>query len=52
MKNLVSFVLPAILGIITGVGHGIISHNADLPVSLTKQVALSLQNAQLLELAR
>ncbi|WP_192901127.1 MULTISPECIES: hypothetical protein [Okeania] len=46
MKNFTFLVLPAILGIITGVGHGIISHKADLPVSLTEQVALSLQIGQ------
>lgn len=49
MKNFASLALPAILGLITGVGHGIISHNADLPVSLTKQVALSLQIGQFSE---
>ena len=41
--NLASLIFPAILGIITGVGHGIISHQADLPISLTKQLQLSLQ---------
>ncbi|WP_287240218.1 MULTISPECIES: hypothetical protein [unclassified Okeania] len=46
MNNFASLVLPAILGLITGVGHGIISHNADLPVSLTEQVVLSLQIGQ------
>ncbi|WP_293057479.1 MULTISPECIES: hypothetical protein [unclassified Okeania] len=46
MNNFASLVLPAILGIITGVGHGIISHKADLPVSLTEQVALPLQIGQ------
>ncbi|WP_293117629.1 hypothetical protein [Okeania sp. SIO1I7] len=46
MNNFASLVLPAILGIITGVGHGIISHQADLPVSLTEQVALPLQIGQ------
>ena len=39
MNNLASFLLPAFLGLFAGVGHGIISHYAGLPISLTDQFA-------------
>lgn len=38
MKNLTSLVLPAVIGLITGIGHGITSHHLDLPFSLTEQI--------------
>ena len=38
MKNLTSLVLPAIAGLMTGIGHGITSHHLDLPLSLTEQI--------------
>ena len=38
MNNLASFVLPAIVGLITGIGHGVTSHHLDLPLSLTEQM--------------
>lgn len=38
MKNLASLVLPAIAGLVTGIGHGITSHHLDLPLSLTEQI--------------
>ncbi|MGB3614660.1 MAG: hypothetical protein WBA10_12775 [Elainellaceae cyanobacterium] len=38
-----SVVLSAILGLIAGVGHGIVSYYADLPVSLVEQAIPSLQ---------
>ncbi|MGD1804049.1 hypothetical protein ACP6PL_01215 [Dapis sp. BLCC M126] len=44
--SLASLIFPAILGLITGVGHGIISHQADLPMSLTDQLQLPLQTNQ------
>ncbi|MGF1512440.1 MAG: hypothetical protein ACFB5Z_01910 [Elainellaceae cyanobacterium] len=37
-------VLSAILGLIAGVGHGIVSHRADLPVSLVEQAIPPLQS--------
>ncbi|MCL2924865.1 MAG: hypothetical protein MGF17_09645 [Trichodesmium sp. MAG_R04] len=43
MTSLTSLILPAILGLITGVGHGVLSHQANLPISLTTQLQLSLQ---------
>jgi len=42
MKNLASFLLPSILGLVAGVGHGITSHNQDLPFSLADQVVESV----------
>ncbi len=38
MNNLASLVLPAVIGLVSGIGHGIISHHLDLPLSLTEQV--------------
>ena len=43
MKTLASLTLPAILGLVAGIGHGIVSHQADLPMSLTEQVTAPLQ---------
>ena len=41
MKNLASLVLPAVIGLVAGIGHGVTSHNLDLPFSLTDQLILS-----------
>ena len=38
MNNIASLVLPAIIGLVTGIGHGITSHHLDLPFSLTEQL--------------
>ncbi len=38
-----SIVLSAVLGLIAGVGHGVVSHYADLPLSLVEQAIPSLQ---------
>lgn len=38
MDNLKSLLLPAFLGLTAGVAHGIISHQAGLPMSLTEQL--------------
>ena len=38
MNNLASLVLPALIGLVSGIGHGITSHYLDLPLSLTEQV--------------
>ncbi|MEM1250785.1 MAG: hypothetical protein AAGI69_00035 [Cyanobacteria bacterium P01_H01_bin.21] len=46
MDNLKSLVLPAFLGLAAGVVHGIISHQADLPMSLTEQLIESFTPAQ------
>ena len=46
MTPLPSFVLPAILGLVAGIGHGVVSHQADLPFSLSEQL-LSVVNPAL-----
>ena len=38
MDNLKSLILPAFLGLVAGVAHGVISHQAKLPMSLTEQL--------------
>ena len=38
MKNLASIVLPSVLGLIAGIGHGFTSHYQQLPFALTEQV--------------
>ncbi|NJN72326.1 MAG: hypothetical protein HC799_05660 [Limnothrix sp. RL_2_0] len=43
MNNLASLALPAVLGLIAGIGHGIVSHHADLPFSLAEQITEPLQ---------
>ena len=42
MNNLASLVLPAIIGLVTGVGHGITSHYLEMPFSLSEQVVSSV----------
>lgn len=41
MSNLASLVLPAMIGLLAGIGHGVTSHQQDLPFSLTEQVLQS-----------
>ncbi len=43
MNQFASLFLPAVLGLLTGVAHGISSHYQDLPFSLTEQVLQSVQ---------
>ncbi|MEM9978722.1 MAG: hypothetical protein AAF808_13940 [Cyanobacteria bacterium P01_D01_bin.2] len=38
MDSLKSLILPAFLGLTAGIAHGIISHQAGLPMSLTEQL--------------
>ena len=38
MNSLPSFLLPAVLGLVAGVSHGVFSHQANLPVSLGEQL--------------
>ncbi len=38
MNSLTNLIVPALFGLMTGVGHGIVSHNAGLPMSLTDQI--------------
>ncbi|MEM6252069.1 MAG: hypothetical protein AAF821_04025 [Cyanobacteria bacterium P01_D01_bin.156] len=37
MDNLKSLIIPGLIGLAAGVAHGIISHHAGLPMSLTEQ---------------
>lgn len=46
MNYLASLLLPAALGVIAGVAHGVVSHNMDLPMSLTDQILMPLDSAQ------
>ena len=47
MNNFASLLLPAVIGLVSGVGHGITSHYLDLPFSLTEQLfpTLTSQNS-------
>ncbi|MEM7593618.1 MAG: hypothetical protein AAF383_19260 [Cyanobacteria bacterium P01_A01_bin.83] len=38
MKDWASLLIPAVLGLVAGTGHGIVSHYQDLPFSLSEQV--------------
>lgn len=49
MKNLASLILPGMIGLVTGIGHGITSHHLDLPFFLTEQAASSLTVNYLLD---
>ncbi|MBE9059446.1 hypothetical protein [cf. Phormidesmis sp. LEGE 11477] len=46
MNYLASLVLPAALGMIAGVAHGVISHEMNLPLSLADQVLMPLESVQ------
>ncbi|MGF1589039.1 MAG: hypothetical protein ACFCU7_07320 [Pleurocapsa sp.] len=43
MKDWASLILPSILGLVAGIGHGITSHHQQLPFSLSEQVMESVQ---------
>jgi hypothetical protein len=38
MNYLASLLVPAALGLFAGIGHGVVSHYANLPVSLSDQL--------------
>ncbi|NEQ34001.1 MAG: hypothetical protein F6K04_23930 [Leptolyngbya sp. SIO4C5] len=42
-----SLVLPALVGLLAGVGHGVMSHQANLPLSLGQQMVSILQPPEL-----
>ncbi|MGC1310384.1 MAG: hypothetical protein WA885_24405 [Phormidesmis sp.] len=46
MNQLASLILPAVLGLVAGVSHGLVSHYADLPMSLSEQMTSPLSNSQ------
>ena len=41
-NQIAALVLPAILGLVAGVGYGVLSHNAGFPVSLSEQFLPSM----------
>lgn len=38
MKSFDFLVMPSLLGLIAGIAHGIVAHNADLPLGLVEQM--------------
>ena len=48
MNNLVALILPAALGLIAGISHGVVSHQADLPMSLNDQITQPFSGSQVL----
>lgn len=38
MDNLKTLIIPGFIGLAAGVAHGLISHHAELPMSLTEQL--------------
>ena len=38
MNNVASLILPAVIGLVTGIGHGVISEQLNLPFSLAEQI--------------
>ena len=41
MNNIPSLLLPAIVGLLTGIGHGVVCHHLELPLSLSEQLLSS-----------
>ncbi|MEO1590316.1 MAG: hypothetical protein AAFU71_03375 [Cyanobacteria bacterium J06632_22] len=46
MIQLRDLLLPAVIGLVAGIGHGVVSHHADLPLSLVDQVIQPLQASE------
>lgn len=44
MKDWAALFIPAVLGLVAGTGHGIVSHYQDLPFSLSEQVIESFSS--------
>ena len=49
MNSLASLFLPALFGLMAGIGHGVVAHHNDLPFSLTEQVFTSHNTSMILE---
>ena len=47
MNNFASLLLPAVIGLVSGIGHGITSHYLDLPFSLTEQLFPAANSSEL-----
>ena len=46
MNYLASLILPAALGLVAGMAHGVVSHTMDLPMALEDQVVMPFEAAQ------
>ncbi|MEL6931038.1 MAG: hypothetical protein AAFO95_20820 [Cyanobacteria bacterium J06600_6] len=42
MNNSVSLIIASVLGLVSGISHGVVSHYQDLPFSLSQQVIESV----------
>ena len=42
MNDRTSLIIASILGLVAGMGHGVVSHVQELPLSLSQQVVESL----------
>ena len=42
MNNSVSLIIASVLGLVSGMSHGVVSHYQDLPLSLTEQAIESI----------
>jgi len=49
MNRKSSFLYATLIGFIAGIGHGFVSHSADLPLSLTDQFVQPFQVSQVPE---
>lgn len=49
MNYLASLILPAALGLVAGMTHGVVSHSLDLPIALEDQIVMPLESAQPLD---
>jgi len=47
MNNLASLVVASVLGLVSGISHGVVSHSQDLPFSLSEQVIESITGDRL-----
>ncbi len=46
MNHLASLIIPAALGLIAGLAHGVVSHAMDLPMPLSEQILMPLESVQ------
>lgn len=42
MNNFASLITASILGLVSGISHGVVSHYQDLPFSLSEQIVESI----------
>jgi len=46
MNSAASLIYATLIGLMAGIGHGFVAHNADLPLSLTDQFLQPFQTSQ------